>query len=106
MQETGISISGSTVSVTNGGSCGANQLVTWNGVTFALRPQINVSANNGVGQTLSSGSNINFNDGLGTSVLARAQAFKYDINNTGVTAGSYAPAPTVAAVWSSSIHRQ
>lgn len=87
----GITILGNTLSVTNGGSCASNQLVTWNGTAFGCAAQINVSVNSGASQTLTSGSNINFNDGLGTSVTRSGTSFKYDINNTGVTAGTYVP---------------
>ena len=97
----GLSLGGTTFSI-NSPTCAGTTKLTWNGTVFSCAADVdtdtdttnfNVAAQGTVGsQNIASGDTVTFNNGTGTTATRSGGTVTYGLNNTAVTAASYAPA--------------
>ncbi|MDO8336574.1 MAG: hypothetical protein Q7T74_07430, partial [Candidatus Saccharibacteria bacterium] len=97
----GLSLASTTFSI-NSPTCSGTDKLTWSGTAFSCATDVDTdtdttnfnvaAAGTGGSQNISSGGTVTFGNGTGTTATRSGSTVTYGLNNTAVTAGTYAPA--------------
>ncbi len=96
----GLSLGGSTFSI-NSPTCSGTDKLSWSGTAFSCASDVDTdtdttnfnvaAAGTGGSQNITSGGTVTFGNGTGTTATRSGSTVTYGLNNTAVSAGTYAP---------------